>query len=567
MARRLRLTSSLLTQSIFLIATMFECEAILSSLSFVILGTTMFVSAAPVKAQHYDPWFNAGDLTFELERYWPHEPQSVTQADYQTDTRVALRSDARFVTPSYPAIAQNPAPKDPTGDSGLPVIPPPPNQPSAPAIIPPQQSQTNEPTPAPHPNSQDLPAPMPNPTIEPAPANQPNSAPAQAQQAAPPAQQAAPSLSGELKKVEAEEKKKEKPAIPDFAKAILIAQNEGDLTFKPGVRIQPRYMFDSGNDNNDFFIRRFRLKGSGSAYGLAKYGVELKIDNEGRFGVSPAARAENAWLDFPVVDDYAYLRAGLYDLPFSRDALTSDSKLLFMDRTLIKEQLTAVGMADNTYGVMLHGRPDGGHFEYAFGIFDSDQFERFGTTGLRESDELMPAGRVVWSLWDPMTPLDGYADYMESYIGKGERFEIGTNFAHLGDAIDGAITQDLTAWGVDLFANSGHFTFQTEYDRIIEDIAGAANLYADGWYVQWGYLFDICNPCTEFVVRYEELDPFVGEDLNWWRIGFNFYIREHNLKIQTDYNIRSHNTLAAPLPGGLGFFDDNVFEVQLQLDF
>jgi phosphate-selective porin len=408
---------------------------------------------------------------------------------------------------------------------------------------------------------------MPNPTIEPAPANQPNSAPAQAQQAAPPAGQAAPSLSGELKKVEAADKKKEKPPIPDFAKAILIAQNEGDLTFKPGLRIQPRYMFDSGNDNNDFFIRRFRLKGSGSAYGVAKYGVELKIDNEGRFGVSPAARAENAWLDFPVIDDYAYLRCGLYDLPFSRDALTSDSKLLFMDRTLIKEQLTAVGMADNTFGVMLHGRPDCGHFEYAFGIFDNDRFERFGPTGTLESDELMPAGRIVWSLWDPMTPLDGYADYMESYIGKGERLEIGTNVAFLGDAIDAAIEQDITAWGVDLFANSGHFTFQTEYDRIIEDIAGAANIIADGWYIQFGYLFDICNPCTEFCVRYEELDPLVGEDLNWWRVGFNFYIREHNLKIQTDYNIRSHNTLTAPLPGGLGFFDDNVFEVQLQLDF
>ncbi len=361
--------------------------------------------------------------------------------------------------------------------------------------------------------------------------------------------------------------KEEKPAIPDLAKGILIASNDGDLTFKPGLRIQPRYMYESGNGNHDFFIRRFRLKGSGSAYDVAKYGVELKIDNDGRFAATPSARVENAWLDFPVHTDLMYLRAGLYDVPFSRDSLTSDSKLLFMDRTLIKEEVTGVGMADNGIGLMLHGRPYAGYMEYAVGIFDNVTFERVGVAGTRESDKLMPVGRVVVSLLDPMTPLDGYADYQESYIGKGQRLEIGANAAQLSEVIDGAALFDLAAWGVDLFANSGHYTFQTEYDQIIENIAGAADIVADGWYVQAGYLFDVCNPCTEFAVRYQELDPIVGDDtLRWTSIGFNFYIREHNLKIQTDYTFRS-DTVGVPLPGGLGLFDEDVFEIQLQLDF
>jgi hypothetical protein len=379
---------------------------------------------------------------------------------------------------------------------------------------------------------------------------------------------------------EESEPEEEEPVIPDLAKGILIAQNHGDLTFKPGVRIQPRYMFDSGSNNNDFFIRRFRLKGSGSAYGVAKYGVELKIDNEGRYGVIPTARVENAWLDFPVDHcDTIFLRAGLYDIPFSRDALTSDSKLLFMDRTLIKEQLTAVGMADNTIGLMLHSRPHGGHFEYAFGIFDSDVYERtvgFGVTPIpRESDELMPAGRFVVSLLDPLPVPDGYADYWESYLGKGQRLEIGVNAAHLGHVTDIAVSAtddfDLTAWGIDLFANSGPWTFQTEFDQIFENIAGAADIIAEGWYAQGGYIFHYDDPCiAEFAVRYEQLDPtpiFSDDTLNWVRVGFNFYIREHNLKVQTDYNFRSDNELNAALPGGLGFFDEDVFEVQLQLDF
>ncbi|MCI0334071.1 MAG: hypothetical protein L0228_12710 [Planctomycetes bacterium] len=376
-----------------------------------------------------------------------------------------------------------------------------------------------------------------------------------------------PGIVAQVPAAEPEKKEEDKPAIPDLAKGILIASNDGDLTFKPGLRIQPRYMYESGNDNHDFFIRRFRLKGGGSAYDVAKYGVELKIDNDGRFAATPSARVENAWLDFPVHTDLMYLRAGLYDVPFSRDALTSDSKLLFMDRTLIKEEVTGVGMADNGIGLMLHGRPYSGYLEYAVGIFDNVTFERFGVAGTRESDKLMPVGRVVVSLLDPMTPLDGYADYQESYIGKGQRLEIGANAAHLSEVIDGAALFDLSAWGVDLFANSGHYTFQTEYDQIIENISGAADIIADGWYVQAGYLFDVCDPCTEFAVRYQELDPIVGNDtLRWTSIGFNFYIREHNLKIQTDYTFRS-DTVGVPLPGGLGLFDEDVFEVQLQLDF
>ena len=67
---------------------------------------------------------------------------------------------------------------------------------------------------------------------------------------------------------------------------------------------------------------------------------------------------------------------GRFDIPFSRNELTSDSKLLLMDRTLIKEAVTAVGMCDKQYGVMLHGRPNCGRWEYDVGVFDSNVFEK-----------------------------------------------------------------------------------------------------------------------------------------------------------------------------------------------
>ena len=354
-----------------------------------LFAVVLAAAAGPAGAEPFvDSMFAVNDVAFESDRYLIHTAWTSSRNSIRT-----VAHDESHTGPfPYFMLAQGQQP--PTDDSVLPTLPAPTN-----AGIPPPMNETGEPVEAAAGEAAEE-----KPTTE---------------------------MEKEFKKIQDEDKKEEekKPVIPDLAKGILIATNDGDLTFKPGVRIQPRYMYDSGNSNNDFFIRRFRLKGAGSAYGVAKYGVELKIDNEGRFAVSPTARVENAWLDFPVADDQAFLRAGLYDIPFSRNALTSDSKLLFMDRTLIKEQLTAVGMADNTIGLMLHGRPYCGQFEYAFGIFDNDQFERFGLAGTKESDQLMPAGRVVWNVLDPMKPPEGYADYYESYLGKGQRLELGANAA------------------------------------------------------------------------------------------------------------------------------------------
>jgi hypothetical protein len=525
----------------------------------LIAAVAFFGSVADARAQAYFELIaNSEDVTFQSDRYWYG---AATSNDNRYSPRIARGDGVHVFQPSALTFAQKtPAPAE---DTDVLILPAPANAPPA--------------TPATPVTPMDTPAaPVEGPMVTSP--KEPNGG-----LPTPPQETAMTELEKEFKKIDEAEKKeaeakkeekkdekKEKPAIPDLARAILIAQNDGDLTFKPGVRIQPRFAHDSGNGNSDFFLRRFRLKGSGSAYGVAKYGVELREDNEERFFTIPAARVENAWLDFPTASDHVFIRAGLYDVPFSRDALTSDSKLLFMDRSLIKEQLTLVGMADNGDGIMFHGRPYGGRYEYAFGVFDSDRFELAGVAGTRDSDQLMPAGRFVVNLLDPMTPPDGYADYMQSYLGKGERLEIGANVAHLGHAEEDLIELGVTAWGVDIFANYSHYTFQAEYDQIYEDVIAGPNRFSDGWYVQFGYLFDPCDPCLEFAVRHEfldPLDPLFDENLRWTRVGFNLYIREHNLKIQADYCFRGGNQFVNPLPFGLGNFDEDVIEFQLQLDF
>jgi phosphate-selective porin len=360
----------------------------------------------------------------------------------------------------------------------------------------------------------------------------------------------------------------DKAAPKPADKPLLQWQLTPEITFKPGLRLQTRYVHDGGENNNDIAIQRFRLKASGDAWKV-KYGTELKIDGTGRTGANPSAQVENAWLDYTVVSDYLAGRAGLYDVPFSRDALTSDSKLLFMDRSLIKEALTGFGLADNGIGVMARGRPLGGRLEYAMGAFNNDKFGGLGSSG-KASGQVMPVARIAVDLLDPAPP-GGYADYKASYIGQGRRLSIGLNGERLGDAENRTATGvqefDVYAWGTDLFFNWGPYTLQGEYDWF--RLTGNVDRSNRGWYVQGGYLIEPLKkslaevapwfPDLEVAARYQQLDArsFSTEEENRTSIGMNAYIHDHNLKVQTDFSFRQLQNSA----------DSKLYQIQLQLDF
>ncbi len=340
-----------------------------------------------------------------------------------------------------------------------------------------------------------------------------------------------------------------------------LTSSVGNITFTPGLRVQPRYAYDNIDKNNDFFIRRVRLKGKGTAFDLTDYYFEVKIDNVGLFNSRPNAQVENAWLNFPIHPDIA-IRFGLYDLVYDRNALTSDSKLLFLERSLITSALTGLGLADNTVGVLAHGRPMGGRFSYGFGIFDNLGFEVAGSTTelARKADGAMTTGRFVYDFLDPATP-GGYADYQSTYLGKGERLSLGVNGAYLTKVSSGNNEFDLYAWGGDLFFNTGPVTFEAEYNRYAEDVTNGASpsLKGDGWYAQGGYLL---YSAFELAARYQELDANHNDPddkLQWTSVGFNIYLRGHNLKIQAEYIFKKEQAKNKA--------DNNLFQVQVQLDF
>lgn len=353
-------------------------------------------------------------------------------------------------------------------------------------------------------------------------------------------------------------------ALPAPAPQIPTWNVTPDITFKPGVRLQVRYLYDDVAGNNEIAVQRFRMKGAGQAW-KAKYGLELKIDNTGRTGASPSAAVENGWIEYSPLTALT-TRAGLYDVPFSRDALTSDSKLLFMDRSLIKDALTGFGLADNGIGAMAYGRPLEGHLEYGLGVFNNDKFDGLGTA-TRRTGSVMPVGRIAVDLLDPAPP-GGYADYRASYIGQGRRLSIALNGAWLHNGkVNPTQHFDLYAWGTDLFFNYGPFTFQGEYDWFRQ--TGNVDQSNQGWFVQGGYLIEPLRealkesapwfPDLELAARYQDRDA-KSFDPNRERrtsVGMNIYIWQHNLKFQTEYSFRHINNRP----------DGNLFQIQLQLDF
>jgi hypothetical protein len=350
----------------------------------------------------------------------------------------------------------------------------------------------------------------------------------------------------------------------------VTPDGKGNLTFVPGVRMQVRYEYNDVDKNNDFFIRRMRLKGKGNIFDVASYNFEVKIDNTGKYNQAPRTLLEHAWVTFPVVNELLTVRLGVEDDVFSRNALTSDSKLLFMDRSLIKNALTVLGVTDNTIGALAYGRPLGGHLTYSAGIFDNLGFNTAGTDQAlaRKSQGAMTVARVALDLLDPADPSGSYDDYKSSYIGEGKRLTIGGNVANIVKTEIGDDEFNLFAWGVDAFFNYGPFTLEAEYDGYNENFAmtnGGAlpDVVGSGWYAQGAYLI---LPKLELALRYQEIDQdhdveheIIGGKLHWTSVGANYYIHDHTFKVQAEYSFRNE--------GGADEIDNDVFQVQIQLSF
>jgi hypothetical protein len=333
---------------------------------------------------------------------------------------------------------------------------------------------------------------------------------------------------------------------------VKVAETE-DFTLELGMRLQPRLEFAripaGGEFARDFLVRRSRWKANGKMQ-KATYVFEWKIDGTDGIGSTPSASVENGYVQYPLgagVD----VRAGLYDQPFSRDRLTSDSKQLVVDRGAVSNVPDALGLADNVVGVQVLGKVRGGRALYTVGLFDN----RFIPGALQ--DLPMVVGRLDLNLG---ATKDLYQD---AHFGDDKWYSLGLNGSYQAELEDpsGADGGSRGAVGVDgmmdVPAGAGRALLRGEFNVIeVVEPTGGNGIDTRVWMVGAGYLID---ERVQPVVRFDQVlldDAAGGGSRNITYAGINFYKKQHGLKLQAD--LRFESGTGEAVDGG---------RLQAQIDF
>jgi phosphate-selective porin O/P len=333
--------------------------------------------------------------------------------------------------------------------------------------------------------------------------------------------------------------------VPATALAGFKVYEKDDQSLEVGMRLQPRMEYSripavTGGTEwmRDFMIRRARFKLNGKIQGVS-FGFEWKIDGTDQNLTAatsssnpPFAQVENAWFQYPL-NGAVSLRAGLYDAPFSRDLLTSDSKQLAVDRGVVSAVPSAFGLVDNVVGFDLRGNMKGGHAQYAVGLFDNR------TLATRRQDAPMVVGRLDLNFGSTKDI------YQDAHFGTDRWYCLGIN-GQVQSSIDGpapTFTPDVTtneAAGVDGMIDvplgRGRLMARGEVNAIRQVVIGPAT-DQNGTVMMLGTGYLIMKEHLQPFVRWDRIQgdtPIGGSPRDITYAGANFYQKGHSLKLQGD---------------------------------
>jgi hypothetical protein len=343
---------------------------------------------------------------------------------------------------------------------------------------------------------------------------------------------------------------------PDPPKVTVV--DTEDFVLKVGMRMQPRLSFSKGLSadesevvwRRDFMIARSRLKLAGKMAN-AKFSFEWRFDGTGRgaglVNEALATAVENMYIQWPLAGPEFQVRAGLYDQPFSRDRLTSDSKQMGVDRGIVSGTASFLGMADNVIGVDLRGSVADGRYWYAVGVFDNRTIE-----GPLQNQMPMIVGRVDLNLGSSKNV------YRDAHFGDDSWYSIGGNFNYQSKLEDDAGNDEgeNSAFGfdgmIDVPVNEMRVLVRGEVNSIgVKAPTGGDTVRNNVWMLGGGWLF--WDQRLQAIVRFDQiltkeeglipdlpfLEDIIDGSGNIMMVGLNLYQMGHNLKIQGDLSFAS----------------------------
>lgn len=295
------------------------------------------------------------------------------------------------------------------------------------------------------------------------------------------------------------------------ATAGFDANGDGDFTDPADTAPT---LAGEGDDTLGWSFRAVRLQVSGDLGHDYSYKVSFDLE-------SGTAELKDAYVDWKITDGIKG-RWGQYKMPMTRSGLISRQKLLFLERTVIGDELD-----DRQLGIAVSGQ------------FEQVNFWINAQNGLDDvTKDMFYNARVTFDIMG-----DGVAQ-IEGAYGAGDA---------LGLTVGGAIGEDSSldnglVWVIEAALTSGPFSIAAEIADFDTDIGGDL---ADStpWDATVSFLF---TEMYEIAFRYEDLDNDFDEV--HYSAGINRYVAGHDIKWTLQY-VRVDTDEE---DSGIGFDSDQV---------
>ncbi|MEJ2311411.1 MAG: porin [Gemmatimonadales bacterium] len=329
----------------------------------------------------------------------------------------------------------------------------------------------------------------------------------------------------------------------------LLAQEAGEAQEESGAKEPPKLWIDpiglvraglrvepeDAPQNTGFDLFDARLGVEGGFGSILEYIVHAGLEPR-------AVDKEIEFLDVALAVTFMpelHFDVGLYKAPFSREELVWRPDIKFESRA---QAVNAIAPGRQV-GAGLSGTFLEERLEYGVGLFNGN-----GKSLENDNNSFLYAGRVQFNNVGPV----GFRDEFVIQVGANAAFskDSAADLSRMGGAP--AAAEELSAfrgdrflWGFDLSSSYRGFFADAEFLRAKLDplAAEAANLVAQGGYVQGGYRF--LGGFLEGLVRYDAFDPIEAEDSDYLLIGANLYYLYH-FRFEMQYAIGLHNSPPTP---------------------
>lgn len=348
-----------------------------------------------------------------------------------------------------------------------------------------------------------------------------------------------------------------------------------DSTMNFRVRFQAR--LDAGDtitsddgrayaNGTDLYFRRVRLEIRGKPIRRMNYTVIFTADQwhknlrDKRIGMSIC------YLNFRWHRHFNTV-FGLTKLPYSRQLITSYSRMLFVERPYMTDKASDYINGYIPFNIQAYGAFADSSLVYSVALMEGFQH------GDDWEDAIVQSGQFSWVVRFEVAP-PGWTETRRkrgSHRGEGQHLVLGFGYAAQQNIQFQTDTngfrrpaEDHTVHQLDLSFHRSGLTLQAEYLNMLTHSTTDRNPM--GWYAQGGFIFEKWQ--IEPALKYE----FFDEDTyspdgttESWVFGLNYYIRKHDLKIQANYLITRYDPATEfVLPDD---DDARVFQLQAQLYF